>query len=261
MNAHIATYTLPSLKTTLAWSASMHAALLVTLILGNFHTHGGDPWGGPGGGAMRVGLVGNLAGVPLPRPEAQTPSRVVDETRGLHKAEPPKREPETAAKQIPEFERNKPPRYVTRPSRVLENDTAPPEGAIPYGQGGAPSLPYTQFTMGGATAGGLGLSGPGGGDFGARFPTYVEAVRRRISSNWLQSAIEPSVRWAPRVVMTFQILRDGTITNIERVRSSGIDSVDRSALRALLDSNPLAPLPAEYNGSFVTVEFWFDFRR
>ena len=29
----------------------------------------------------------------------------------------------------------------------------------------------------------------------------------------------------------------------------------------ILDSNPLAPLPTEYNGSFVTVEFWFDFRR
>jgi len=260
MTAYAPTYSPPTLKTTFAWSGALHALLFLAVVLGNFHQPG-ELWGGPGGGAMRVGLVGRLAGVPLPRPEAQTLSRVVDETRGLHKAEPPKKEPETPAKQIPEFERNKPKRYVTRPSRVLEDETPPPPGAIPYGQGGSPSLPYTQFTMGEGTAGGLGMSGPGGGDFGARFPAYVEAVRRRISGNWLQSTVDPSVQWAPRVVMTFQILRDGTITNIERSRSSGIDSVDRSALRAILDSNPLTPLPAEYAGSVVTVEFWFDFRR
>jgi protein TonB len=260
MSAYASTYSPPSLKQTLAWSGALHAALLVALLASNFHKHAGDPWGGPGGGAMRVGLVGNLAGVPLPRPEAQTPSRVVDETRGLYQAEPRPSEPETSAKKIPEFGK-KPPRYITRPSRVLENETPPPPGAVPYGQGGAPSLPYTQFTMGGGTAGGLGMSGPGGGDFGARFPTYVDAVRRRISSNWLQSTIDPSVRWAPRVVMTFQILRDGSVTNIERGTSSGVDSVDRSALRAILDSNPLPPLPAEYSGTSVTVEFWFDFKR
>lgn len=261
MSAYADTYSPPSLKLTLVWSGALHAALLVTVLVGSFHKRAGDPWGGPGGGAMRVGLVGSIAGVPLPRPEAQTPSRVVDETRGLHQAEPRPKEPEAPAKQIPEFEKNKPPRYVTRPSKVLENETPPPPGAVPYGQGGAPSLPYTQFTMGGSTSGGLGMSGPGGGDFGARFPAYVEAVRRRISSNWLQSAIDPSVRWAPRVVMTFQILRDGTVTNIERGTSSGADSVDRSALRAILDSSPLPPLPSEYGGTSVTVEFWFDFRR
>jgi len=261
MAAYAPTYSPPSLKKTLVWSGALHFSLLLAVIVGNFHRHAGDPWGGPGGGAIRVGLVGNLAGVPLPRPEAQTVSRVVDETKGLHKSEPRQKEPETAAKQIPEFERNKPQRYITRPSRVLEDETPPPSGAIPYGEGGGPSLPYTQFAMGAGTTGGLGLSGPGGGDFGGRFPAYVEAVRRRISGNWLQSTVDPSVRWAPRVVMTFKILRDGTITNIERSRSSGIESVDRSALRALLDSNPLAPLPPEYNGSFVTVEFWFDFRR
>lgn len=260
MSAYASTYAPPSLKLTLVWSGAFHLLLLGTLVAGDF-SHSGDPWGGPGGGAMRVGLVGNLAGVPLPRPEAQTPSRVVDETRGLHKSEPRPKEPETQAKQIPEFDRNKQPRYVTRPSRVLENETPPPSGAIPYGQGGAPSLPYTQFTMGSNTAGGLGMSGPGGGDFGSRFPNYVEAVQRRISGRWLQSTVDPSVRWAPRVVMTFQILRDGTIANIERVRSSGVDSVDRSALRAILDSSPLVPLPSEYNGGLVTVEFWFEFRR
>jgi protein TonB len=249
-----------SLKIPLLWSMAFHSLIFGSLVFSTLRSHRGEFWGGPGGGAVTVGLVGNLPGIPLPRPEAVTPSRVADETKGLYKAEPKPKEPETPAKQIPEFARNKPPRYVTRPSRVFENEAPPPPGAIPYGQGGTPSLPYTQFSMGGSTQGSLALSGPGG-DFSGRFPWYVEAVRNRISSNWLQSTVDPSVRWAPRAVVTFQILRDGSIVNLQLVRSSGNASVDNSAVRAVLSSNPLARLPAEYTGSNVTVEFWFDFRR
>jgi protein TonB len=210
---------------------------------------------------VSVGLVGNLPGVPLPRPEVVTPSRVVDDTRGLHKEQPKPKQPETTATTLPEFEKNKPPGYVTRPSKVLEDDTPPPPGTIPYGQGGAPSLPYTQFNMGSGSQGAMSFSGDGGGNFGGKFPWYVEAVRRRVSGNWFQSSIDPSLRWAPRAVVSFQILRDGTVTNVQILRSSGNDSVDRSAVRAIQSSSPLVRLPAEYSGSHVMVEFWFDFKR
>jgi len=89
----------------------------------------------------------------------------------------------------------------------------------------------------------------------------VEAVQRRISSNWLQSTVDPTVRWAPRAVVTFQILRDGSAANIQVLQSSGNASVDASAVRAIHDSSPMQRLPSEYPGSNVSVEFWFDFRR
>lgn len=250
-----------NLRIPLAYSFAFHSLLLGSLLLSTFFSHRGELWGGAGGGAMTVGLVRSIAGVPLPRPESVTPSRVVDETRGLHKSEPKPPEPEAPAKSIPEFKRDKPQRYITRPSRVLEDETPPPPGAIPYGQGGAPSLPYTQFNMPGSTSqGGLGFSGPGG-EFSGRFPWYVEAVRRRISGNWLLAAVDPAVRWAPRVVVSFQVLRDGSIVNIELLRSSATPSVDNSAVRAVRDSSPLERLPSEYAGTHVVVEFWFDFRR
>lgn len=254
-------HTAPGIRTTMLWSAVFHTVLLLGLAFANLRGTG-ELWGGAGsGGAVTVGLVRNIAGVPLPRPEAVTTSRVVDETRGLYKEEPKPKEQETPAEKIPEFERNKPPKYVTRPSKVLEDPTPPPQGAIPYGQGGAPSVPYTQFSMTANTAGGLGFSGGAGGEFSAKYPWYVEAVRRRISSNWLLATIDPSLRWAPRVVVTFQILGNGSITNVEIARSSGNASVDNSARRAVLDSSPLERLPADYRGSSVNVEFWFDFRR
>lgn len=249
-----------NLKLPLLWSVLMHLTLGSLLVVSTLQSHRGEMWGGAGGGAITVGLVGSLPGVPLPRPDVTTTSRVADQSKGLHREEPKPTESKADAAEIPEFEKNKPPKYVSRPSKVLEDQTPPPEGAIPYGQGGTPSLPYTQFLMGGGTQGALGFSGPGGA-FGERYPWYVEAVRRKISSNWLYSTIDPRVHWAPRVVVTFQILRDGSIVNVEVLRSSGNDSVDRSAVRAVLSSNPVEPLPPGYAGSYVQVEFWFDFRR
>jgi len=249
-----------SLRLPLVWSVVFHLLIFSSLIVSTLRSHRGELWGGTGGGAVTVGLVGSLPGIPLPRPEVVPPSRVVDETKGLHKEEPRPPEPSAPEKKIPEFTRNKPPVYRSRPSKVFENPEPPPTGAIPYGRGGSPNLPYTQFTMAGSTPGGLGFSGPGG-DFAGRFPWYVEAVRNRISSNWLQSTVDSSVRYAPRAVLTFQILRNGSIANVELLRSSGNASVDNSARRAVLSSSPLAPLPGEYSGSFVNVEFWFDFRR
>ena len=89
----------------------------------------------------------------------------------------------------------------------------------------------------------------------------MAAVRNRISNNWLLSVISPNILSAPRVYLNFDILRDGTITNVRVTESSGIPEVDRSALRAVLASNPLGPLPADYAGNKVTVEFYFDFHR
>jgi len=251
----------PSLKQALVLSLGLHLTLVLAAVALSFFSHRGDSWGGVGGGAINVGLVRSLPGVPLPRPEAVTTSRVVDESKGLYKSEPKPVVKPPDAKSIPEFEKSKPPKYVSNPSKVLEDQTTPPPNAVPYGGGGAPTVQYSQFTLAGQTQGGLGMSNAGGGEFGSRYPWYVEAVRRRISSNWLQSAIEPTVRWAPRVVVTFQILPNGTLANIQVLRSSGNASVDYSARRAVLDSSPVERLPSGYSGSSVNVEFWFEFRR
>jgi protein TonB len=256
-----------NLKAPLVWSLLCHGLLFASLTVSTLLSHRGETWGAAGSGAVSVRLVGGLSGVPMPRPQVMTTSRVVDPTKGLYKSEPPPpqpKEPPPAAEEIPEFTKQKQQRYITRPSRVLEDDTAPPPNAVPYGQGGSPTMPYAEFTMGsgGSTAAGMGFSGPGsGGDFGSRFPWYVDAVRGRVSSNWLQSTIDPGVRFAPRAVVIFDILRNGTVTNVQILRSSGNASVDNSAVRAILGSNPVNPLPNEYSGGKVSVEFWFDFRR
>jgi TonB family protein len=255
-----------SLKKPFFFSVIFHALLFSSLIVSTIFSRRGDMWGSAGGGdgAVSVGLVAKLPGIMLPRPDVVTQSQTVDTSKGLYKAEPPKPEPkeEPDVKKIPEFTKEKSPHYITRPSKVFEDKTPPPTNAVPYGQGGSPALPYSSFAVNnGPSQGGMGFSGPGGGDFAGRFPSYVDAVRNRISSNWLQSTVDPSVRWAPRAMFTFQVLRDGTVTNVQMTQSSSNRSVDNSALRAILSSSPVSPLPSNYSGSSVTVEFYFDFRR
>jgi TonB family protein len=254
-----------SLKKPLLWSVAFHSILFGSLTVSTIYSHRGDMWGSAGGdGSVSVGVVAKLPGIMLPRPEAVTTSQTVDTTKGLYKAEPqpkPKEVPPDV-KKIPEFTKEKAPHYITRPSKVFEDKTPPPTNAVPYGQGGSPALPYSSFAVNnGPTQGGMGFSGPGGGDFSGRFPSYVDAVRNRISSNWLQSTVDPTVRWTPRANFSFQIMRDGTVTNVQILQSSGNRSVDNSALRAILSSSPMSALPSNYSGSSVTVEFWFDFRR
>jgi TonB family protein len=254
-----------SLKKPFFWSIFFHGLLFGSLTVSTIYSHRGDMWGSAGGdNSVSVGLVAKLPGIMLPRPEAVTTSQTVDTSKGLYKAEPqpkPKEIEPPDVKKIPEFAKEKPPHFVTRPSKVFEDKTPPPTNAVPYGQGGSPALPYSSFAMNGPTQGGMGFSGPGGGDFAGRFPSYVDAVRNRISSNWLQSTVDPTVRWTPRASFSFQVMRDGTVTNVQMLQSSGNRSVDNSALRAILSSSPMSALPSSYSGSSVTVEFWFDFRR
>jgi protein TonB len=245
------------LKQPLVLSRVAHGILLVIALFSLPFSHGrGEHWGSGGGGAIQVSAVRNLPGVPLPRPAVVTESRAASESKSLYKAEPkPGPKVEEKGKEIPRFG-EEPKREAPRQRARREEPQPLPPGAIPTpsGEGGPAALPYTSFQTGGGEGG---MAFGSGGAFGGRFPWYVESVQRRISSNWLLSG----VRWAPRVEISFEILRNGTVVNIQMTRSSGVPSVDRSAIRAIQDSSPLDRLPSEYSGDKVFVEFWFDFRR
>ncbi|MFQ5696022.1 MAG: energy transducer TonB, partial [Terriglobia bacterium] len=217
----------------------------------------GEQWGGPGAGAIQVSAVRSVPGVPLPRPRVVTQNRSSD-VPAVHEAQPEPAPPtRPQAVELPRLgqptQRPRPPRR-----REPERPVVTPPGAIPSSGGGPAPLPYTSFQLRGGEAG---LALGAGGAFGNRYSWYVDSVRRRISSNWLVSTVDAYVQWAPRAVISFEILRDGTVVNIQTLRSSGVPSVDRSALRAVRESSPLDRLPSDYTGGKVAVEFWFDFRR
>jgi periplasmic protein TonB len=250
------------LRGTLLLSIILHGAVFVVVVTYTmWHIRvggGGQTWGA--NDVTRMGAVTSLPGIPLPTPMVTTSSQVATENTGLHKTEPePKEEPPPEAQEIPKFKEAVKPEKLERVNkRIHKTEEPPPDNAIPFGETGAPRMDYTQVVMSGGAGG---ISAGQDNAFGQRYAYYVAAMRNRISANWLMSMVSPNIVSAPRAYLTFDIQRDGTITNVQITQSSGTPEVDRSALRAILASNPLPPLPGDYSGSSVSVQFYFDFHR
>ena len=249
-----------SLRSYVVYSIVFHALLSVAMVSASFLERRGNDWGGPGGklGGTKVNLV-SMAGIPLPKESAVKESKAVDPTKGLHKEEPPKPpEPKTDAEKIQKFTKEKrlPP---TRQSKTLENKTPVHDNDINYGKGGNPDLP-TGYSQNPGASSGVATIGQGGGDFGARYPWYVDAVRNRVRQVWDQTTIDPAVRAARRAhaVVTFRISTNGTVSSVRMSQSSGNSSMDYSALRALQTIDSFKALPNDYMGSYVDVTFDFD---
>lgn len=249
-----------TLKKYVGRSVVFHFLLFASLFGASYLERRGSSWGGVGGqlGGTKVNLV-STAGIPMPRESVVTESKAVDPTKSLHKEDPKPKppEPKTDAMKIPKFEKEKP-LPPSPKSRTLENKKVEEDNAIP-GHGGTPNLP-TGYSQTPGPSAGTTVQGQGGGDFGGRYPWYVDAVRNRVQQSWDQSTIQASVRAARRAhtVVTFRISSNGSISNIRISQSSGDWSMDNSAQRALQSIDAFRPLPNDYMGSYVDVTFDFD---
>ncbi len=242
----------------LLWSAVAHSfffgsIFLYGAIFGGLHA---ENWGGATSGtAVNATLVSSAPSVPLPAPEVRTEQVLSNESKGLTQSVKPEiRPPEPEAIPIPD--RAKPKPKTEQRTSVTQPRTPPPpeDERVPYGEGGQPSTHYTMMTLAGGQAG---MSFNQGGDFGSRFAWYVNVVRQKVSENWNRYEIDPSISSAPKVYITFEITRNGEPQNVQVAQSSGVPSLDISAVRALQRIDTFGPLPPDYSGSRVSVEFWF----
>ena len=264
-----------SFKPYMTASGILHAGLIVLVALSGYFHWTGNRWAGPGGGneGVKVNLV-SPSGLPMPTPPSVNESNVVDPSKSLWKndvkPQPPQPKKEEIVppdlKNVPDFKTlekpNKRPPPPPRPNnKAFEPKVPNPENAVPGKNLGAPKV------MTGAGSGpsasstpGLAVKAEGGGDFASRYGWYIESVKRRIQSNWLQTTIDPGVRAArtAHAVVQFTIYKDGTVKDIRVSETSGNLSMDNSSLRAVMSSNPMPGLPTDYSGSYVTVLFDFD---
>jgi TonB family protein len=95
-----------------------------------------------------------------------------------------------------------------------------------------------------------------GVDFGPWLRRFVGQVRR----NWFVPL--SAMNFSGRVVLQFNIHRDGRITDVTVVRPSDIESFTQAAYNAIIGSNPTEPLPPEYPDDKVlfTVTFFYNER-
>jgi periplasmic protein TonB len=243
-------------KRPLLWSLGLHGGLCAFIVLYTaVFSHGqGQIWGSGGGGdAMSAMIVSNI---PLPASEQQTQNVLANESKGLSQSQPKVVEQEPEAIAIPDRDVKK----HQKPSVDKNKPQPEPESnQVPYGEGGPVHGPYAAFNAGGAQ-GGFSFSG-GTGDFGSRFSWYVQVVQRKVSENWMKYEVDPSVRDGRRVYITFEVPRNGTPRNVQIEQSSGIPSLDYSAVRAIQRIDTFGPLPSDYSGGSVGVEFWFEYKK
>ena len=245
----------------LAWSAGLHVGIVAALtVYATFVTRGtGDTWGGGGGGeAIGATLVST---VPLPANPAQTQNVLANESKGITQSQPKIQEKEPDAIEIQGKNKKIKPKKkeITESKSNPHPAPEPEENQVAFGEGGPVSGPYGTFSAAGAK-GGFGISG-GGGDFGSKYAWYVQVIQRKVSENWLKYEVDPRITAAQRVYITFDVARDGHPANVRVEQSSGVPSLDISATRALQRIDTFGPLPPDYSGSKITVEYWFDYKR
>ena len=136
---------------------------------------------------------------------------------------------------------------------------------------GGPSLAPTGSSSGGdklARGGGGGTGGignPGPGNPNGRpgidaikepdFGPYMRELQRRIKMNW----DPPKGNESKRVVLMFKIAKDGRLLSCSVFKSSGLPNADKAAISAVQATAPFRPLPAEFKGQSIDIQFTFDY--
>jgi TonB family protein len=100
------------------------------------------------------------------------------------------------------------------------------------------------------------LSDPLGVDFTSYLIRVLAAVRR----NWY-AVIPESAKLGRggKVVIQFAIARDGNVPKLVIALPSGADPLDRAAVAAISATNPFPPLPGEFRGSQIRLQFAFQY--
>ena len=245
----------------LAWSAGLHVATIAFLVIYSAILSGrsGDTWGAGGGGeAIGATLVST---VPLPANPTQTQNVLANESKGITESQPKIEEKQPDAIEIQGKNAKIKPKKKQETASKAKPLAAPEEESnqVAFGEGGPVSGPYGTFSAAGAK-GGFGVTG-GGGDFGTRYAYYVHVIQQKVSENWMKYEVDNRITTAQRVYITFDISRDGHPSNVQVEQSSGVPSLDISAVRALQRIDTFGPLPQEYSGNKISVEYWFDYKK
>jgi TonB family protein len=93
---------------------------------------------------------------------------------------------------------------------------------------------------------------------GVEFGPWLRRFIAQIKRNWLIPMAAMTMKG--HVVVTFNVHKDGSITEIEVPGPCPVESFNRAAQGALISSNPTQPLPAEYPAEhcFFTVTFYYN---
>ncbi len=245
-----------------SWFGSfvLHAILGAAIVSSAIylHTFHGDRWGQISSGtAISATLVSSAPSLPLPNTQMTNDNVLATETPSpaplaplpkaevapVEKAIPILAKPEHVKQTAPKAQ-PKPPKYVQPPKQ---------QHRAAYGEAAPSSIPMS--TPGAADKSVVVQNG----DFGSRFGWYVDVIKRTVSQNWYSQLADPNASVGHSAVVTFVVHRDGSVTDPRIAQSSGVPSLDLSAVQAVERVSAFGPLPAGYAGSSVSVAYTFTY--
>lgn len=258
-----------SFKRAVIWSITAHVAMFLFILLspyipkparkGMIHYvnvvsfPGGGGGGGGGGAAPAAAEV--MADTEIPERETlrdlTTPQKMEQETPSTlrHPVEKPKREAKPPAKKKA---------VIQKPQRKSPPSTQKEGEAGAQGSGAGTGV---RFGFGSGPGGGPGSGSPYSSQIGlSNFPFtyYLQIIIDRVSSNWFTSLVDPGLRGNFQTTVFFKILRTGRISGLKIEESSGVRSLDLSALRAIQSAEPFPPLPREYEDDYLGIHLIFE---
>jgi TonB family protein len=212
---------------------------------------------------------------PLPFSRGNTPERVESVERPVARGEGPKPDP-AEGQQGPKAENQNPGPSAPVPESQSALSLPPPRPPAPSsganGRGSAPGgglgdalrnlQRYVQRDNFDNPQGGGGQFGPEiqfdtkGVEFGPWVRRFIAQVKR----NWLPMIPYSAMMYKGHVVVTFNVHKDGSLTDVSVVGPCPVDAFNTAAFGALKASNPTEPLPREYptDAAFFTVTFFYN---
>lgn len=184
-----------------------------------------------------------------PKEEPPVPPRSA-EAPVLPRPEPPKQAPKPAKPEKPKPEKpddrvdpTTQPKFLPPPRELLAKKLA----AAPAPQPAAPPGAAKGSATGTAAVGALTVTA-----VNQNFPYnyYFAQIQSRIEETWTRSPVGNDAH----AVISFTIHADGSISDLRVRESSGFDTFDLAALRAVQNAAPFAPLPRAYTISQTSLE-------
>jgi protein TonB len=196
--------------------------------------------------------VGDLRSAAPPAADAApAPPEPDPEPAPPEKAEPVPIAPKKVPDKLPaEPVEKKPPRKKETTPPKNDPPKEPPKETSPAPGGSSPATGQGK-EVGDARGGVASLEG---GDL--QFAWYRSSVTAALHGSWRKPALD-GVADSFEVTVAFDIRRDGAVEGLRIEIPSGIQTLDRSALRAVLDAAPLPPLPRTWDGDVLPARFVF----
>jgi protein TonB len=209
-------------------------------------------WGNPGpGSAIQVSL--DSAALPLPSDQPKN-----DNVLPTDKPSPAPAPPEPKAKQA-EDEKAIPilgkPKTVDKPKpqpKTVPKQQPKPDNRVQYGEQAGQKLSRSTFAQTAAADQPVSVSN---GDFGSRFPWYVDGIKRKVSQNWNRYQVDQGTPKGSSVQVYFKVNRQGVPSNFKIATSSGSPTLDRSCLLATQRVDTFGDLPAQSNDQSLNVTY------